>query len=67
MTDMEEAMTDIEEEIQKIQAKEAEELMLARGLRKPPKHRAGITTNKGHGESKARRKMARQSRKMNRN
>lgn len=28
--------------------------------------RAGVTTNKGHGESKTRRKMAKESRKRNR-
>ena len=33
---------------------------------KKGKTRAGFTTNKGRGTSKARRKMARQSRKMNR-
>ncbi|MBP8291148.1 MAG: hypothetical protein KAX65_00155 [Caldilineaceae bacterium] len=31
-----------------------------------PVKRAGITTNKGHGTSKARRKMAKASRKINR-
>ncbi len=34
---------------------------------KPGKHtRAGFTTNKGHGESKQRRKMANKSRRINR-
>ncbi len=49
-------------------AKKAEELMIARsfGMARPPKHRAGITTNKSKGASKAQRKMAAKSRKANR-
>lgn len=33
---------------------------------RPVKKRAGYTTNKGHGESKTRRRMAKESRRRNR-
>jgi len=54
--------------LQNVAEKEAEELEIARsfGMRRPPKVRAGFTTNKGKGTPKARRKMAKQSRRANR-
>lgn len=68
-----ETMSETEEQMAEIMAEKeagraAEELEVARaaGLRKPPKVRAGFTTNKGKGASKARRKMAAKSRKANR-
>ena len=65
-SEIEEIMAEIMAEKEKGRA--AEELEVARdaGLRKPPKVRAGFTTNKGKGTPKARRKMAAKSRKTNR-
>lgn len=69
MSEIEEQMAEIEEIMAEKEAgRAAEELEVARdaGLRKPPKVRAGFTTNKGKGTPKARRKMAAKSRKANR-
>ena len=65
-SEIEEIMAEIMAE--KERGRAAEELEVARdaGLRKAPKVRAGITTNKGKGTPKARRKMAAKSRKANR-
>ena len=65
-SEIEEIMAEIMAE--KERGRAAGELEVARdaGLRKPPKVRAGITTNKGKGTPKARRKMAAKSRKANR-
>lgn len=54
--------------MQKLAEKRAEELMIARsfGMARPPKQRAGITTNKSKGTPKARRKLAEKSRRINR-
>lgn len=54
--------------MQKEVEKRAEELMIARsfGMARPPKQRAGITTNKSKGTPKARRKLAAKSRRINR-
>lgn len=54
--------------MQKEADRRAEELIIARsfGMARPGKQRHGITTNKGHGAPKAKRKMAKQSRRKNR-
>lgn len=54
--------------MQKEADRRAEELIIARsfGMARPPKQRAGITTNKGKGTPKAKRKMAAQSKRKNR-
>lgn len=66
MSETEEQMAEIMAEKEAGRAAEELEVARAAGLRKPPKVRAGFTTNKGKGTSKARRKMAAKSRKANR-